>query len=63
MAVSRKEAWPVSRGVLLLLLATGKFTVLASQANDDWTNRYSGQQEDAGFTRQCNAKQRAAKGW
>jgi len=62
MVVSREEAWPVSRGVLLLL-AQGKFTVLASQANDDWTNRYSEQQEDAGITRQCNARQRAAKGW
>lgn len=43
MGVSRKEAWPVSRRVLLLMMmlrARGKCTVLASQANDDWTNRW-----------------------
>lgn len=35
--VSRKEAWPIS-GVLLFL--QDKCTVLASQANDDWTNKF-----------------------
>jgi hypothetical protein len=36
--VSRKEAWPIS-GVVVLFLQD-KCTVLASQANDDWTNKY-----------------------